>query len=212
MGEWLWYFFLPQIFKCVKIILMRNLPKILLAVFIVLWIWLAINPLYRFDWFLENIVFIIFLPTVILSYYKFRLSDFAYILIFIFAVLHLLGSHYTYGATPWGNWISDIFGWGRNNYDRITHFLYAVLMTPVAVEIFHKYLPQNKLVRSFLVFGVLVSVGAIYEIVEFIVGVLVEPEKGLGFLGFQGDIWDTQKDMALQSLGAILGLILFRKR
>lgn len=194
-------------------------PKILFAIFLIIWTAMAISPLRRFEWFLENIAVFLFLPVVIWSYFKFRLSNYSYFLIFIFAVLHVLASHYTYGDTPWGNWISEIFGWQRNNYDRIVHFLFGFLMAPVASEVLKNYLPasptggpRRALIRGFLVFSVIVAIGSLYEAAEFIVGILVRPEAGLAFLGFQGDIWDTQKDILLQAAGAVLGLIFMPKR
>ncbi len=183
-----------------------DLPKILFAIFAVIWALLAVDPLYRFDWFLENIAIFIFAPLVIWSYYFFRLSNRAYVLVFVFAMLHAAAAHYTYGATPWGNWISDLFGWERNHFDRIVHFLYGALIAGVFLEFIRRWTPLGKFSAALFAFAATVAVGAVYEIAEFVVGVTVSPEKGLGFLGFQGDVWDTQKDMALQTLGALLWL------
>ena len=185
----------------------HDMPKILFWVFIAIWIVLAIKPLYRFDWFLENIVIFLSIPLVILSYYKFRLSNFSYLLIFIFAVLHILGAHYTYGDTPWGDWLSQFFGWQRNHYDRLVHFLFGVLMTPVSFDMLKNYLPNSRVMSGLFVFGLIFSAGSLYEVAEFLVGIMIEPEAGLAFLGFQGDIWDTQKDMALQALGILMGFM-----
>lgn len=184
-----------------------DFPKILLIIFAVIWTVLAIEPKYRFDWFLENIIVFLSLPLVILSYYKFRLSNFSYLAIFVMLTLDILGAYYTFGETPWGHWLSRIFGWQRNNYDRIAHFSYGLLIAPVAAEIFAKFTPvKNKFILYVAAFAVILSGGSIYEIMEYVVGIIVKPEAGLAFLGFQGDIWDTQKDMILQGLGAILGL------
>lgn len=184
-----------------------DVPIVLFAIFLVIWAMLAINPLYRFDWFLENIVVFLFTPVVILSYFKFRLSNRAYCLIFIFAALHVAAAHYTYGDTPWGDWLSGLFGWERNHYDRIVHFLYGILMAGVFLEMTERWTLLGGFTKGLFVFALVVMVGAMYEVAEFVVGVLVSPEKGLGFLGFQGDVWDTQKDMMLQSLGALIMLI-----
>jgi len=80
-----------------------NTPKILFAIFVILWVFLAIDPVYRPDWFLENIVIFVALPFLLWSYFRFRLSNTSYILIFIFAVLHIAAAHYTYSFTPWGD-------------------------------------------------------------------------------------------------------------
>jgi len=189
-----------------------DLPKFLFWIFIIFWAILAVNPLYRFDWFLENIVIFISAPLVIWSYYKFRLANSSYILIFIFAALHIAAAHYTYGDTPWGSWLSQQLALERNHYDRIVHFLFGFLMTPVAFDILKNYLPYRRFVRNILIFSVIVSIGALYEVAEFAVGILVEPEAGLAFLGFQGDIWDTQKDIILQAMGSLLAFAAFKKR
>ena len=186
-----------------------DLPKSLFIIFLIAWVILAINPLFRFEWFLENIAVFIFAPLAVWSYFKFRLSNLSYILIFIFGMMHIAAAHYTYGATPWGNWLSELLDLQRNHFDRIVHFLYGVFMMPVAMDLLKKYISQAWLL-GLMAFAIIVSLGAFYEIVEFVVGVTVQPEKGLAFLGFQGDIWDTQKDMALQAIGALMGLFLFR--
>lgn len=186
----------------------------LLAAYLLFWVLMAVDPLYRFDWFLENIVIFLSLPLVIVSYFRFRLSDRSYILMFLFAFLHTAAAHYTYGDTPWGDALSALMGWERNHFDRAVHFLFGLLMTPVAFEILAPYLPSKKFFQCLFVFGIIFSIGSLYEIAEFAVGVLVSPEQGLGFLGFQGDIWDTQKDMVLQTLGALMGIaaIVFSRR
>jgi putative membrane protein len=186
-----------------------DFPKILFVIFAGAWIFLSIEPLYPFAWKLENIVVFIFLPIVILSYFKFRLSNFSYLLIFIFGILHLLGAHYTYGNTPWGDLITQTFDLGRNHYDRIVHFIYGVLMVPVLIDLFKRYLPKNWFIKGIFIFSIAFAIGSLYEVGEFVVGVIVDPEAGLAFLGFQGDIWDTQKDMSLQGIGALVGLVLF---
>jgi len=183
-----------------------DLPQALLALFVIVWIILAIDPLYRFGWFIENIVVFAFLPVVLLSYFKFRLSNLSYILIFVFSVLHILAAHYTYGDTPWGNWVMELFELDRNHFDRVIHFLYGVLMVPVLMDLLRRYLPTNRFMNGVFVFALVFAVGGLYEVAEFAVGLVVNPEAGLAFLGFQGDIWDTQKDMLLQGLGALLGL------
>ncbi len=189
----------------------QNVPKILLTIYAIFWIAVAMEPLDRFTWFLENIVIFLSLPLFILSYHKFRLSNRSYILIFIFAILHTAATYYTYSNTPWGDFLSAAMGWERNHYDRIVHFLYGVMMMPVAANILALHLPSKKFFRWLFLFSIIFTIGSVYEVAEFLVGVTTSPEEGLGFLGFQGDIWDTQKDMALQALGAIIGFFLVQK-
>ncbi|MEK7197899.1 MAG: DUF2238 domain-containing protein [Patescibacteria group bacterium] len=192
-----------------------NVEKILFAVFTGLWFVLWYITPNGFNWYLENIVIFLALPFVVFSYFTFRLSNFSYVLIFILAVLHVFGAYNTYAASPWGDWLKVILNLDRNYYDRIIHFIYGVTMAPVAFEIFGKYIKTKNLLLMAVVFSAIVSIGALYEVGEYVAAQIVDPQAGLNFLGFQGDIWDTQKDMALQALGALMGLFLifvFRAR
>lgn len=188
-----------------------DLPKILLAAFVLIWAAFAIKPLYPYIWLLENILIFAALPVVIWTYYKFRLSNLSYVFIFLFGALHVAAAHYSYGDTPWWHWISGLFDWQRNHSDRIAHFLYGFLMAGVLLDIFKKYLPGEKFLRSLVIFSILVAAGSLYEVGEYIAAVILDPDRGLWFIGFQGDVWDTQKDIALQSIGAILGLASLRR-
>ncbi|OGI16277.1 MAG: hypothetical protein A3E38_02750 [Candidatus Moranbacteria bacterium RIFCSPHIGHO2_12_FULL_54_9] len=186
---------------------LREFPVVLFLVFSALWVYLAINPLYREAWMFENIVIALFAPMVVWSYFAFRLSNISYLLIFIFASLHILAAHYTYADTPWGRFISELWGLERNHFDRVAHFLYGLFMVAVFSDLLKKYLPKEKWAVGLFLFAISFSVGALYEVGEFVVGVVGDPEAGLAFLGFQGDIWDTQKDMVLQGIGAICGIL-----
>ncbi|HLC99913.1 MAG TPA: DUF2238 domain-containing protein [Patescibacteria group bacterium] len=186
-----------------------DLPKILLVLFTVVWVALAVRPTYPFGWYLENIVVFSALLLVVISYYRFRLSNASYILIFIFALFHLVGAYYTYSNIPIGDLVSQFFGWQRNHYDRFVHFLFGLLMSGVVLDLLQNFLPPSKFLKGLLVFSVIFSAGSLYEIGEFLLGIVLNPEVGMAFLGAQGDIWDTQKDMVMQGIGAILGLVIF---
>ncbi len=189
---------------------LQHLREFLVALFLVfaaLWVYFAIDPLYREAWVFENIVIVLFVPMVVWNYFAFRLSNTSYVLIFIFASLHILAAHYTYADTPWGHFISELWGLERNHFDRMVHFLYGLLMAAVFFDLFEKYLPKEKWAAGMFLFAISFSVGALYEVGEFVVGIVGDPAAGLAFLGFQGDIWDTQKDMALQGIGTICGIL-----
>lgn len=184
-------------------------PHILFIVFVGTWIFLSIDPWYPDSWVLENILVLLFVPIVLLSYFKFRLSNLSYFLIFLFAVLHLFGAHYTYSNIPWGDTISQLLDLDRNHYDRVVHFIYGVFMVPVLFDLFKKYLSKYRLIKIVLIFSLIIAAGSLYEIGEFVVGIIAESKTGLAFLGSQGDVWDTQKDILLQVVGASVGLLLF---
>lgn len=178
--------------------------KFLLLTFFVLWILLAIRPTFRQDWLLENILVAIFVPIVILTSRYFRLSNFSYTLITLFLILHIIGAHYTYEKVPFGYSISSWFGATRNHYDRIVHFSFGFLLSYPIREMFLRIASVRGLWGYFLPLDVTLSCSAIFEIFEWTVAAIVNPEAGLAYLGSQGDIWDAQKDMGLAGLGALI--------
>ncbi len=190
----------------------NKFPVVLFCIYVVLWVVFALNPVHRGVWILENIVVLIFLPLFIISYFKFRLTNTSYFLIFLFGVMHIFGSYYTYSGIPFGEWLSQIFNFERNNYDRIVHFSFGFLTVSVLWDLIYRFLPKNKFFAFLFVVSIIVFLGSVYEIGEFTAGTLAVPEMGMSFLALQGDVWDTQKDMALQTIGAILGLLVFPLR
>ena len=114
----------------------KYLPLVLFGIYILVWIWAAINPTYRDDWWLENILVFIFIPLLFYTYHKFRLSNVSYTLIFVFMVLHTIGSKYTYAEVPFGFWLQDLLGLSRNHFDRIVHFSFGFLLAYPIREIF----------------------------------------------------------------------------
>jgi putative membrane protein len=193
-------------------------PLLLLAVFSVFWVALAINPVSREDWLLENALTAITLPILILTRNKLRFSNFAYGCIFVFFCLHTIGSHYTYSLVPYDQWwqaltghtLNSVFGFERNHYDRLLHFLYGALIVVPSMELFAKYAPPNKYWRIAMPVFFIMGHSVIYEMIEWGAAMVVAPELGHAYLGTQGDEWDAQKDMALATGGAILTMVLIR--
>lgn len=185
----------------------NRLQQVLLVLYVLVWIVTAINPVYPIDWMLENILVILFLPALILTYRQFPLSDLSYTLITIFMTLHAIGAHYTYAETPIGFWMQDWFGFDRNHFDRVVHFSFGLLMAYPIREIFLRVARTKGFFAYYLPFDVTLAFSGGYEVIEMIVAVIVSPEAGDAYLGTQGDIWDAQKDMALAALGAILCMV-----
>ena len=105
-----------------------SIAPVLLPIFILFWLALAINPVYREVWLVENIILIICVTYLFLSYSKHKFSNTAYWLIFIFCILQTIGAHYTYAEVPLGFWIADLFDIQRNHYDRLVHFFFGFLV------------------------------------------------------------------------------------
>jgi putative membrane protein len=187
-------------------------PLALLGLFGLLWIALAIAPVYRQDWLLENVLVFIAVPLFVLTARRLRFSNFAYTCLFVFFSLHTVGSHYTYSLVPYDQWfqaltggsLNDLLGFERNHFDRLIHFLYGLLMAPAAVEIFAHYgrYPRSWAALFPLLF--MASHAVIYELIEFAAALLFGGDLGQAYLGTQGDIWDGQKDMALAMAGSAI--------
>ena len=188
----------------------------LLSVLALTFSWSAIHPHDYFTWFLEIFPIIIALPILIFSYKKFPLTHLLYGLILIHAIILLVGGHYTYAEVPLFNWLKDAFNLSRNYYDRVGHFAQGFVPAIVAREILlRKNIVINAVKNNawlfFIVCCICLSISATYEFVEWWVAV-ASGESADAFLGTQGDVWDTQWDMFIALIGAILAQILLRNR
>ncbi len=192
-----------------------TVPVSLLSIFAALWIALAIRPVSRADWLLENILVFVSVPLLVFTRQRLRFSNAAYACIFALFVLHAVGAHYTYSEVPYDDWwraltgstFNQMFGWERNHYDRLVHFMYGVLMLLPAVELFDRYGPPRSFWRWVFPVAFLMAHACTFELFEWIATLMVAPELGDAYLGTQGDQWDAQKDMALATLGSILVMI-----
>jgi putative membrane protein len=189
-------------------------PTMLLAAFCLLWVVLAIAPLYRQDWLLENLLVFVALPLLIATRHRLRFTNLAYTCLFVFFALHELGAHYTYSLVPYDAWFTSLtghsldamLGFERNHYDRLIHFLYGLLITPAAVELFARYGRYPRAWAALFPLLFVASHSVIYELVEWGAAMVFGGDLGQAYLGTQGDIWDAQKDMALAMLGAIVSI------
>lgn len=201
----------------------RWLPWALLALYALVWLACAINPLYPSDWLIENLLVFLALPTVLLAWRHQRFSDGACLAMFLFFSLHSVGAHYTYAEVPYDRWwqaltghtFSVLFGWQRNHFDRLVHLAYGLLMTPIFTELLGRVVQVRSagwmctLVASFMALHAMA-----YELVEWGTALVVAPELGAAYLGTQGDVWDAHRDMAFATLGNAIALawLLVRQR
>jgi len=167
----------------------------------------GLDPHDRFTWLLEVSPVLIALPLLVVTYSRFRLTPLLYRLLFIHAVILMIGGHYTYSLTPIGFWMQRAFGFARNHYDRIGHLAQGFVPAILAREILVR---RSPLVRGkwlfFLVTCVCLAASALYELIEWWTA-LAGGEAAQAFLGTQGDPWDTQWDMFLALVGAITALL-----
>ncbi len=183
-----------------------------LAVFTVALILSAIKPFEFSTWAMEAAIPIAATIFLIVIYRKVTLSRTAYWLLLAFFLIHLYAAHYSYSATPIGNWFQETFSMARNNYDRVVHFLFGFLLVMIVREFLIRTTPlKNSIMLFTLSTCVIGTLGVIYELVEWVAALIFDPDGGGAFLGAQGDIWDAQWDLFLALLGAILGQWIFRK-
>ncbi|HEY1041185.1 MAG TPA: DUF2238 domain-containing protein [Candidatus Paceibacterota bacterium] len=179
-------------------------PKILFAIYIVEFFILAVNPFDRAVWWAENIPILLIVTTATILYFKnIRFSNFAYCCIAFLAFWHTIGGYYTFELVPF-DFFNNLFGFERNMFDRIGHFSAGFYAYPIA-----EYLWKTKKVSTIwiaVLFGIFTigTVAMVYEVIEWAYAALYGGSAGAAFLGSQGDIWDAQKDMALDLLGAIM--------
>jgi len=184
-------------------------PFVLLGGYLVLFIVLAFNPTDRATWFVENLTVWIIVGVIVGLYLKgIRFSKTAYSMMAVLVYLHTIGGHWTFANVPFG-WVTDLFGFERNHFDRIAHFSVGFYAYPVAEWLCEKRLVANRfLLFTYPVF-VIATVAMGYELIEWIYAATANPEAGIAYLGSQGDIWDAQKDMLADTLGALVATIFF---
>ncbi len=188
-----------------------QLKTTLFTLYILLWIALAYNPSYRDDWLLENILVFIALPILIWADKRIGFSRESVWMLFIFFVLHGVGAHYTYSEMPWFSPVTYFFGFERNHYDRLIHFLFGFLLFLPFYELFLSFVKskQNTLLLTLLF---LFAASGMYEIIEWLATEMTHSELGTAFLGTQGDPWDSQKDMVLCYLGSTLAFFFWSQK
>lgn len=183
--------------------------KYLMLGYAVLFLVLAINPLDRATWFVENLTVWIILAVIMGLYLGgIRFSKIAYALMFVLIYLHTIGGHWTFALVPF-DWVTDFFGFSRNHFDRVAHFSVGFYAFAIAEWLWNKKLVANKFLLFTYPIFVIATIAMSYEVIEWIYAALSDPAAGAAYLGSQGDIWDAQKDMLADTLGAIGAVILF---
>jgi len=182
-------------------------PLLLAAIFALFFIWLGIHPVSRQVWIAEVIPVVIIFAALVVSFRFFHFSNAAYTLMAIWLFWHTVGGHYTFANVPF-QWVSDLFGFERNHFDRVGHFVIGFYAFAMAEWLLKKHYCGLFTATFFSLFFIM-SIAAGYEIIEWWYAVADGGDAGIEFLGSQGDIWDAQKDMLADTLGAITALILF---
>jgi len=169
-------------------------------------IWSGINPKDQLTWFLEVSPAVIGAAVLAATYQQFKLTPLLYGLILFHCLILMIGGHYTYADVPLFESLKPIFGFERNNYDKLGHFVQGFVPAMIGRELLIRKNVVNGIAwRNFFIICFCLGFSAFYELIEWWVA-LASGEEAEAFLGTQGYIWDTQSDMGLALLGALVAL------
>lgn len=183
--------------------------KALFIIYLVLFSWAAAAPYDRATWWAENIPLLLIVTSLVVLYRRgFVFSPVAYALMAVLLYLHTIGGHYTFERVPFG-FVTNLFGFERNHFDRIAHFSVGFYAYAIAEALVRTEAVRSRVVLFlFPVFSIaFVAMG--YELIEWWYAALAGGASGAAFLGSQGDIWDAQKDMLADTLGAVVATVYF---
>jgi len=187
----------------------RTVAILFLVAYIILFIGLAIHPYARDVWFVENMTILPIVILLTIMYLKgSRFSTAAYVLMAFLIFLHTIGGHYTFERVPF-DFVNHLFGWQRNNYDRVAHATVGFYAFAIAEFVDSRGYVKNKWMAFFFAVFSIMALAAAYEIFEWQYAVAGDPKAGIAVLGSQGDIWDAQKDMLCDTIGALFAGALY---
>ncbi len=182
-----------------------------LGIFLGVLAWSGIEPKDRLTWVLEAGPAIIGLLVMAKSQKSFPLTPLLYFWILLHCIVLMIGAKYTYAEVPLFDSIREAFGWERNNYDKVGHFMQGFVPALIAREILlRKKIVNTNSWRNFIVLSICLAFSAFYELIEWWAALLIG-EDADAFLGTQGYVWDTQSDMAWALFGAMVCLATLRK-
>lgn len=186
----------------------RKLPPVLLLVYLALFAALAWKPYDRAVWWAENIPIMLIVIGLVSTYRWFAFSNTAYVMMAFLIMLHTIGGHFTFERVPFG-WVTEFFGFARNHYDRVAHFTVGFYAYALAELLLRQGKVRSNAVLLLFPVCFIFSVASAYEIFEWLYALSADAAAGIAVLGSQGDIWDAQKDMLADGLGAICAVAFF---
>src|SRR5512138_1849653 len=188
-----------------------RLPAFLLVAAAAVLVWSGIAPRDRGTWWMEVAPALVAAPILLATHRRFPLTSLLYVLIAVHAAILCVGGHYTYAEVPAGFWARDLLGLSRNHYDRVGHLMQGFVPALVVREVLLRTSPLRPGKWLFVLgTGVVLSLSAIYEFVEWWAAVILG-QGAEAFLGTQGDPWDTQWDMFMCLVGAVLAQLLLSR-
>jgi len=188
-----------------------KIPQKLSIILIIAFIWSGLAPKSYLTWALEVIPAIVGFILLIITYKNFKFTNLVYFTVFISIIVITIGGHYTYSDVPLFNWIKEVLGQTRNNYDKLGHFVQGFLPALMFREFFiQKKLINQRFWLNGFVITMCISISAIYEIFEWLVAYLAGGTAE-EFLGTQGYIWDAQSDMLYAIVGSLSAVLFLSK-
>lgn len=197
----------------IDILLIRMEKKywLYLLVFVLVTAWSGYHAFDRTLWYLETFICLIGVVVLIFTFKRFRFTDLTYVFIILHLIILMVGAHYSYARVPLFDWISEVCGSDRNNFDKLGHFAQGFVPAMIARELLIRLDVVKK--RSWIPFFVIctcLSISTFYELTEWWGAVLIK-QSAEDFLGAQGYEWDTQSDMLCALIGASCMLLFFSK-
>ena len=187
----------------------RLTPIVVFAGYVAIFVWGAISPYDRATWWAENIPIVGVVMALVVMYVRgLRFSPLAYVLMAVLPYWHTVGGHYTFERVPFG-WFSRAFGFERNMFDRVGHFSVGFFAFGILEYLLSRRAMSRPLAALFAVFAI-AFVAMSYELIEWWYAAYGgNAQAGANFLGSQGDVWDAQKDMLMDTLGALTAVLLY---
>jgi putative membrane protein len=183
----------------------NRLLQLIIVISVIFWGVMAVSPTDRTLWLIENLLVIVTVLALVFTYRKFRFSNLSYLWMFIFLCLHTYAAHYTYQNTPLDMWLKTSFHTQRSYYDRVVHFAFGLFLAYPLRE----WLIRLTRLRGFLSYAiptaVILALSSLFEIIEMLVAAIAG-QVGEKYIGLQGDIFDTQKDMGLGFIGGLISM------
>ena len=187
----------------------KRTAKVLLLLYGAIFVSAAIGPYDRATWWAENIPILLIVVSLVVLYVRgVVFSSTAYVLMSVLLYLHTVGGHYTFERVPFG-FVTNLFGFHRNHYDRIAHFSVGFYAFAIAEALVRAKAVRRRLVLFLFPVFTIAFVAMSYELMEWWYADAVGGASGAAFLGSQGDVWDAQKDMLADTLGGVLAIAFF---
>ncbi len=185
----------------------QNKPlQVMIFIFIIFFGLMALSPTDRKQWLADSLPLVVIILTLAFSYKRFHFSTLSYFLMFVFFCLHTYAAHYTYEGTPFDHWLRTSFHTKRSYYDRIVHFAFGLFCAFPFREILKCKVKLLGIWSYILPVVIVLGFSALFEILEMLAALVAGKGGEAKFVGLQGDVFDTQKDMGLGFIGGVVSM------